>query len=327
MNTTIAKDFKIVFLGTPDFATHILRRIVDEGYNVVSAVTMPDKPAGRGHKLKPSSVKAYAVEQGIPVLQPERLKDEAFLSELRALDADLFIVVAFRMLPKEVWGMPRRGTFNLHASLLPKYRGAAPIQHAILNGETVTGVTTFFLDEQIDTGQVLMRREVGLTPQETGGSLHDKLMTTGADLVAETVELIRNNEVVPSISQLEMCEDEASLPQAPKIFKEDRLLHFSSCTAVEIDRRIRAMSPYPSAIATWHMADGTDLEVKVFEAEQLPHETSLSTGQIKATKEGLLVGTTQGAILLKTIQMPSKRPIQARDLANGFDLSSVAKVL
>ena len=171
MNTTTAKDFRIVFLGTPDFATHILRRIVDEGYNVVATVTMPDKPAGRGHKLQPSSVKAYAIEQGLPVLQPERLKDETFLSELRALDADLFIVVAFRMLPKEVWGMPRRGTFNLHASLLPKYRGAAPIQHAILNGETVTGVTTFFLDEKIDTGQVLMRREVELDPQETGGSL------------------------------------------------------------------------------------------------------------------------------------------------------------
>lgn len=326
MNTTIAKDLKIVFLGTPDFATHILRRIVDEGYNVVAAVTMPDKPAGRGHKLQPSSVKAYAVEQGLPVLQPERLKDEAFLSELRALGADLFIVVAFRMLPKEVWGMPHRGTFNLHASLLPKYRGAAPIQHAILNGETVTGVTTFFLDEQIDTGQVLMRREVGLTSQETGGSLHDKLMTTGADLVVETIELIRNNEVVPSTPQPEMYEDEASLPQAPKIFKEDRLLHFSSHTAVEVDRRIRAMSPYPSAIATWHMVDGTDIEVKVFDAELLPHDTSLSAGQMKATKEGLLVGTTKGAILLKTIQMPSKRPIQARDLANGFDFSSVAKV-
>ena len=327
MNTTTAKDFRIVFLGTPDFATHILRRIVDEGYNVVATVTMPDKPAGRGHKLQPSSVKAYAIEQGLPVLQPERLKDETFLSELRALDADLFIVVAFRMLPKEVWGMPRRGTFNLHASLLPKYRGAAPIQHSILNGETVTGVTTFFLDEKIDTGQVLMRREVELDPQETGGSLHDKLMTTGADLVVETIELIRANEVVPSIPQPEMCEDEASLPQAPKIFKEDRLLHFSSCTAAEIDRRIRAMSPYPSAIATWVMTDGTELEVKVFESELIPHETSLSAGRMKATKEGLLVGTTQGEVLLKTIQMPSKRPIRACDLANGFDLSSVAKVL
>lgn len=327
MNTPTSKDFKIVFLGTPDFATHILRRIVEEGYNVVAAVTMPDKPAGRGHKLQPSSVKAYAIEQGIPVLQPERLKDETFLSVLKALEADLFIVVAFRMLPKEVWGMPPRGTFNLHASLLPKYRGAAPIQHAILNGEAVTGVTTFFLDEQIDTGQILLRKEVQLSPQETGGTLHDKLMRTGADLVVETIDLILNNDVVPSIPQLEIGEDQTSLPQAPKIFKEDRLLHFSTRTAIEIERRVRAMSPYPATITTWHMKDDTNIEVKVFEAELPEAEAILSPGQMNPTKEGLLVGTIQGTVLLKTIQMPSKRPMSAKDLANGFDLSSVVKVL
>lgn len=326
MNISSAKDLKIVFLGTPDFATHILRRLVETEHNIVATVTMPDKPAGRGHKLQPSSVKMYAMEQGIRVLQPERLKDEVFLSELRSLQADLFIVVAFRMLPEEIWAMPPRGTFNLHASLLPKYRGAAPIQHAILNGESVTGATTFFLDKEIDTGRVLMRQEVPLAPNETAGTLHDKLMEIGAELVVKTVDLIATNKEVHSTPQMEMCENIAQLPTAPKIFKEDRLLSFSSSIAIEIDRRIRAMSPYPTAIARWEMSDGAFVEVKVFDAELINATQCLPAGKIQASKEGILIGTKEGDILLKTIQLPSKRPIPAKDLVNGFDLATIVKV-
>lgn len=327
MMTQKPSDLKIVFLGTPDFATHILSRIVDAGYQVMAVVTMPDKPAGRGHKLQPSSVKVYASEQGIPVLQPEKLRDEAFLATLRGLEADLFVVVAFRMLPREVWSMPPRGTFNLHASLLPKYRGAAPIQHAILDGEKTTGVTTFFLDEEIDMGQVLCRREVDITPDETGGTLHDKLMHVGGDLVVETLEMIQSQESVTTTPQSMMCEDETSLRLAPKIFKADRMLAFGKSTAVEVDRRIRAMSPYPAAIMTWQMVDGSEMEVKVFGAELRLDETSVPAGALKATKEGLLVGTSHGALLLNLIQLPSKRPMSSKDLLNGLDLSSVQGVI
>ena len=212
------KDLRIVYMGTPDFAVESLRRLVEGGYNVVAVITMPDKPAGRGHKIQFSPVKEYALSQGLPVLQPERLKDEAFVEQLRSLHADLQIVVAFRMLPEVVWNMPPMGTFNLHASLLPQYRGAAPLNWAIINGDTETGITTFFLKHEIDTGEIIQQRRIPILPEDNVGTIHDKLMVLGADMVVETVDAILAGTVKP-IEQESIQTDEPLRP-APKIFKE-----------------------------------------------------------------------------------------------------------
>ena len=212
------QDLRIVYMGTPDFAVESLRRLVEGGYNVVAVITMPDKPAGRGHKIQFSPVKEYALSQGLPVLQPERLKDEAFVEQLRGLRADLQIVVAFRMLPEVVWNMPPMGTFNLHASLLPQYRGAAPLNWAIINGDTETGITTFFLKHEIDTGEIIQQKRIPILPEDNVGTIHDKLMVLGADMVVETVDAIIAGTVHP-IDQASIKTDEPLRP-APKIFKE-----------------------------------------------------------------------------------------------------------
>ena len=238
------EDLKIVFLGTPDFAVESLRRIVDGGYNVVGVVTMPDKPAGRGHKLLQSPVKQFALERGLHLMQPVKLKDPEFVEELRSLNADLFVVIAFRMLPEVVWTMPRLGTFNLHASLLPRYRGAAPINWAVINGDTETGVTTFFLKHEIDTGDIISQVKIPILPSDNVGDVHDKLMMLGADLTISTIESILIG-TLHTVAQDELIGDAEPTP-APKIFKETCRIDWTR-GASEIHNLVRGLSPYPAA--------------------------------------------------------------------------------
>lgn len=301
---------RIVFFGTPDFAAYTLRSLVDHGREVVGVVTMPDKPQGRGHRLHPSAVKETALEllPETPLLQPERLRDEDFLRRLETLQGDLFIVVAFRMLPEVVWSMPPLGTINLHAALLPRYRGAAPIQRALMAGDTETGVTTFLLDREIDTGRILLRHPVPIAPDETGGTLHDKLMTIGADLVEETIDLIDHSDR-PDLLGEEQPSSTEGLPTAPKINKEDRLIRFSAMTATQIDRIVRALAPYPRAIATFAGEEG-EIEVKLSRVK--PLEGSLSAvarpGEYRITDDRrLLIQATKGTVELLELQWPSGR--------------------
>ena len=246
------QSLRIIYMGTPDFAVESLRALVEGGYNVVAVVTMPDKPAGRGHQLQYSAVKQYALSVGLPLLQPERLKDESFLQELRSYSADLQIVVAFRMLPEVVWNMPRLGTFNLHASLLPQYRGAAPINWAVMNGDTETGATTFMLQHEIDTGNIILQERISIADDENVGSVHDRLMTMGATLVTRTVDLIIESEnsgqPVPSIPQdnSKFKIQNSKLSPAPKIFKDTCAIDFSR-PAQQVYNHIRGLSPYPAA--------------------------------------------------------------------------------
>ena len=240
------QSLRIIYMGTPDFAVESLRALVEGGYNVVAVVTMPDKPAGRGHQLQYSAVKQYALSVGLPLLQPERLKDESFLQELRSYNADLQIVVAFRMLPEVVWNMPRLGTFNLHASLLPQYRGAAPINWAVMNGDTETGATTFMLQHEIDTGNIILQERISIADDENVGSVHDRLMMMGANLVTRTVDTIIDAEnqgvALPTIPQ----NNDIELRQAPKIFKDTCAIDFSR-PAQQVYNHIRGLSPYPAA--------------------------------------------------------------------------------
>lgn len=304
---------KIVYFGTPDFASYILEYLVEQGNDIVGVVTTPDKPAGRGHKLRPSAVKEVAqrVLPESPLLQPESLKDEGFLTELKSLGADLFIVIAFRMMPKEVWAMPRYGTFNLHASLLPQYRGAAPIQHAILNDEAKTGVTTFLLDEGIDQGKILMQEEIAISPDETGGTLHDKLMQLGAKVTHKTIQGLAKGTITPRSQAAE-----EGIRYATKIFKEDRLLSFQSASAKQLELRVRAMSPYPTAIAVMG-----DQEIKVFSARKVAPLSGKQPGAILVTDDALVVQCQEGALELLEVQFPNKRRTAVRDylLGNSID--------
>ena len=239
------KDLRIIYMGTPDFAVEPLKQLVENGYNIVGVITMPDKPAGRGHKLQYSPVKEYALSKGLTLLQPTKLKDEAFIEELKSLNADLQIVVAFRMLPEVVWNMPRLGTFNLHASLLPQYRGAAPINWAIINGETETGITTFFLTHEIDTGKIIQQEKIAIEDTDNVGIIHDKLMFKGSELVLQTVDAILRGDIKPK-PQEELYQSESELKPAPKIFKETCKIDFCKTTK-EVYDLIRGMSPYPAA--------------------------------------------------------------------------------
>lgn len=308
----IKNKMKIVYFGTPDFASYILQYILEQGAEVVGVVTNPDKPAGRGHKLRPSAVKEVAMKYcpNVPILQPENLRDVGFHAELKALGADLFIVIAFRMLPREVWAMPRLGTFNLHASLLPQYRGAAPIQHAILNDEKETGVTTFLLNEGIDEGNILLQEKIAITTEETGGSLHDKLMQLGAEVTFKTIQGLEQGTLSPKPQP-----KVEGLRYATKIFKEDRLLSFQQEPAHAIALRIRAMSPYPSAIATLG-----EEEIKVFKATPCPSLQGLQPGEYRVTKESVVVQCTEGAVELWEVQFPNKRRTTIHDylLGNSF---------
>lgn len=285
---------------------------------------MPDKPKGRGHKLQPSDVKRTAQEllPEVPILQPERLRNEEFLERLREIDADLFIVVAFRMLPEEVWDMPSRGTINLHAALLPKYRGAAPIQWALINGEQETGVTTFLLDKEIDTGRVLLQERVPISADETGGTLHDKLMVVGAKVIEETIDLIEQSGEPKERLGRPQPEDVSHLPIAPKIFKEEQTICFTTMSAEEIDRRVRAMAPYPKAVALFHdETSDEEIEIKILSVSpdcEKQISRDLAPGEpIETDDKRLFVGTAEGMIELLELQWPSSKVMPTRSFLLG----------
>ena len=306
-----AKELRIVYMGTPDFAVAPLKALVEGGYNVVAVVTTPDKPSGRGLKVNESAVKRYAAEVGLPILQPVKLRDEEFVSAFKALDADLGIVIAFRMLPEIIWAAPRLGTFNLHASLLPQYRGAAPINRAIMNGETETGVTTFLLNPQIDEGAVLGQTKVAIEPSDNVGTLHDKLMNVGVDLVLETVEKIADGNVTP-IEQSDMCDGE--LRPAPKIFKEDCHIDFSR-SGEQIVNLVRGLSPYPAAWA--NLSEG--LSAKIFEVAFEPQSVDVECGTVASDgKKYIRVACADGWIVVKELQLSGKKRMTAEELLRGF---------
>ncbi len=304
----------ILFMGTPEFAVPSLRRVVESGHNVVAVVTAPDRPAGRGRALKSSDVKIAALEMGLDVLQPEKLRDEEFLSKLRSLDIDLGIVIAFRMLPEVVWSLPRMGTFNLHASLLPEYRGAAPINHAIINGDSRTGVTTFMLNAEIDKGAIIGQREEIITPQDNVGTLYERLMSIGSDLVVESIERLERGEVTPTN---QVVEDEALLKPAPKIFKEDCLIDWE-LSGERIVNLVRGLSPYPAAWTNLFSEDG-DTTAKIYEVEFSPSEAEAEIGSVESdNKKSIKVKCKDGWIELKSLQVAGKKRLAASELLLGM---------
>ncbi|WP_071134044.1 methionyl-tRNA formyltransferase [Millionella massiliensis] len=315
-----AKQLRIVYMGTPDFAVEPLRRLVEGGYRIVGVVTVPDKPAGRGLKVQESAVKRYAREvlPDVPLLQPVKLKDPEFVEAFRALEVDLAIVVAFRMLPEIIWGMPPMGTFNLHASLLPQYRGAAPINWAVINGETKTGVTTFLLNHEIDCGSILMQRELPISPSDTAGTVHDALMEIGAQLVVETVDALAAGSVRP-IVQPEV--DAAQLKPAPKIFKEDGRLvadgkRWQEYPVRELYDKIRGLSPYPGA---WCDFRGTSLKVLTahcenYAAGEVPQTTDFESDG----KHWLRVGCADGWLYVDRLQLAGKRAMETEEFLRGY---------
>ena len=316
------EDLKIIFFGTPDFAVESLNRLVDGGYNVVAVVTMPDKPAGRGRQLQQSDVKRYAVEHDLPVLQPVSLKDEAFIEELRAFNAQLFIVIAFRMLPEAVWQMPPLGTFNLHASLLPRYRGAAPINWAVMNGDTETGVTTFFLKHEIDTGDVIQQRSCPIGREDNVEAVHDRLMVMGADMVLETVDAIIAGTVKP-IPQDQMLTAGQQPTPAPKIFKDTCRIDWSR-PAEALYNHIRGLSPYPAAWTVLHDADENEMTtLKVYatgQPEPFTSEDKPMPGSIVADRKTLRVACGDGWLELLSLQQSGKKRMDTDAFLRGYML-------
>lgn len=306
------KNLKIVFFGTPEFAVTSLDRLISKGFDIAAVVTMPDKTGGRGHKVIRSAVKDYAEAKGLPLLQPEKLKAPEFVDALRAINADLFIVIAFRMLPEVVWTMPPMGTFNLHASLLPRYRGAAPINRAVMNGDTETGVTTFFLKHEIDTGDIISREKIEIGPDEDAGSVHDRLMEIGAELTCRTVEMIAEGGV-EAVPQLKTGGEEPTA--APKIFKEDCHIDWTR-PAAEIHNHVRGLAPYPGA---WtELETGVSVKILKTENRQTP-AGDVKPGQIKANGRRVLCACGDGyALELVTVQPAGKRPMPAADFARGL---------
>lgn len=313
------EDLKIVFLGTPDFAVASLDRLVQGGYNVAAVVTMPDKRAGRGHALFQSPVKQYAVAHDLPVLQPEKLKDEAFVNALREIDADLFIVIAFRMLPEVVWRMPRLGTFNLHASLLPRYRGAAPINHAVMNGDTETGVTTFFLKHEIDTGDILRQERITIGPDENVGSVHDRLMELGADLTIDTVDHILKGDLTP-MPQDELARDIAPCA-APKIFKDTCRIDWSR-TARQVHNFVRGLSPYPAAWSELRSETTAPVEVKIFETRVVSEDVLGTPGQVLVDGDRMLVQCGEGRVEIVSLRPAGKKQMDADAYLRGARLTN-----
>lgn len=319
------KDLRIVYMGTPDFAVESLRRLVEGGYNIVGVITMPDKPMGRhGSVLQASPVKQYAVSQGLKVLQPEKLKDETFVNELRALQADLQIVVAFRMLPEVVWNMPKLGTFNLHASLLPQYRGAAPINWAVINGDTETGITTFFLQHEIDTGAIIQQVRVPIADTDNVEVVHDKLMVLGGDLVIETVEAILAG-TVKAIPQETLFQSDEDLRPAPKIFKETCRIDWSKGVKRVYDF-IRGLSPYPAAWTELSVGDKV-LELKIFAAskEFCTHQQTVGT-VLTDHKSYMKVALEDGFLNILTLQLSGKKRMEVTDFLRGFRAEGALKV-
>ncbi len=312
------KDLRIVYMGTPEFAVESLKRLVEGGYNVVAVITMPDKPMGRhGSVLQASPVKQYAVSQGLKVLQPERLKDEAFVEELRSLQADLQIVVAFRMLPEVVWNMPPMGTFNLHASLLPQYRGAAPINWAVMNGDTETGITTFFLKHEIDTGEVIQQVKVPIADTDNVEIVYDKLMMLGGDLVLETVDAILAG-TVKSIPQEEMFASEAELRPAPKIFKETCRIDWNKGVKGVYDH-VRGLSPYPAAWTELCAEEGKPQVLKIYETEKQFVEHNLPVGEVDTDQKTYFrIAVKDGFVNILSLQLAGKKRMQVGDFLRGY---------
>ena len=311
------KELRIVFMGTPVFAVISLKALVEKGYKVVGVITAPDKPAGRGKKLTESEVKKYAVEMGLKVLQPEKLKNPEFLEELKSLQSDLQVVVAFRMLPEAVWNMPRLGTFNLHASLLPQYRGAAPLNWAIINGENKTGVTTFLLDHKIDTGKILFRREVQIGNNDKVGDLHDRLMEIGAKLVLETVDSLAKGNVKP-VPQSDIL-DEKKIKHAPKIFKEDCKIDWTK-NVETVRNLIRGLSPFPAAWANLvHKENERTLPCKIYFAQAVITEETAKPGTIDSDDENYLnVACANGWLEITDLQLSGKKRLKTSDFLRGF---------
>ena len=314
------QDLKIVFFGTPEFAVASLAKLVDGGYNVAAVVTMPDKPAGRGKHLMQSDVKRYAVEKGLPVLQPERLKADDFVDALRAIDADLFIVIAFRMLPEVVWQMPRLGTFNLHASLLPKYRGAAPLNWAVINGDKETGVTTFFLKHEIDTGDIIQQRRIDIADTDNVGIVHGKLMLLGADMVVETVDAIIDG-TFKTIPQEELTGGKTPTP-APKIFKDTCHLDWTK-SAESIHNRVRGLSPYPAA---WNTVDkaGKEIQLKIYETARTGESAvGAVPGSITTADGRIMVACADEYLQINSLQQSGKKRMDYKEFLRGFDLNGL----
>jgi len=309
---------RIVFMGTPDFAVESLKILVENKYDVVGVVTMPDKPAGRGHKVQYSAVKQYALEQNLPLLQPEKLKDETFLNELRALEADLQIVVAFRMLPEVVWNMPKHGTFNLHASLLPQYRGAAPINWAIINGEKETGATTFFLTHEIDTGKIILQKKIEISETDNAGTVHDRLMLMGAGLVKKTVDLLEEGKT-DAIDQSQFIHSESVLKSAPKIFKETCQIDFTK-SVDEVFNFVRGLSPFPTAWAEINFPGQAEkIILKIFETEKefISHDITVES-IVTDGKKFAKIALSDGFIQLKSVQAPGKKRMEIGELLRGM---------
>ena len=313
------KDLRIVFMGTPDFAVKSLEAIIDAGFNVVGVITAPDRPAGRGQKLRESAVKVFAKSKGLKVLQPTNLKAEDFQQELKELNPNVQVVVAFRMLPKSVWNLPEYGTFNLHASLLPQYRGAAPINWAIINGEKRTGVSTFFLDEKIDTGAMILQEETKINKSENVESLHDRLMETGANLVVKTLKAIANGTVKTKAQP-----DNKDLKEAPKLNRENTKINWEEPVDT-IYNLIRGLNPYPAA---WCFLENSseELKVKIYDIEKIKQEHHLPNGTLSVMDKEIRVAAKDGYILIKEIQLPGKRKMDAKSLLNGFNFAPDAKM-
>ena len=314
----IFKKTRIVYMGTPEFAVAPLQALLERKYNIVGVVTVPDKPSGRGQKVNESAVKKFAVEHGIPVLQPVKLKDPEFLKQLKALKADLFVVVAFRMLPEEVWGMPKLGTFNLHAALLPQYRGAAPINWAVINGETRTGATTFMIDKGIDTGGIILRQGINISGTDTAGDVHDKLMEIGAELVVQTTQGIIEHNVDTRV-QRSFIQGTEVLKPAPKLSRE--LCHIDwNDSAKQIYNLIRGLSPYPAAFTELVKEGGVSTQLKIFTAEKVvePVETTVPGKILTDGKTYLHITTADGAISLKEVQIAGKKRMDIKAFLAGF---------
>ena len=310
---------RIVFMGTPEFAVGILNTILKNNYEVVGVITAADKPAGRGQKIKYSAVKEYALENDLKLLQPTNLKDESFLLELKKINANLQVVVAFRMLPEVVWKMPTLGTFNLHASLLPNYRGAAPINWAIINGETKTGVTSFFIDEKIDTGAMILSEEIEISTTENAGELHDKLMILGSDVVVKTLSLIESGKVTTTIQK-----DNSEIKTAYKLNKENCKIDWSK-NGKEIHNLIRGLSPYPCAW-TFFIDGENEWNVKIYDVNFVEEKHDYLVGRIHSSKKELKIAVKDGFIEVNALQFPGKKKMKTIELLNGIQFSSEAQV-
>jgi len=311
------KDLRIIYMGTPDFAVEPLKLLIENNYNVVGVVTNPDKPAGRGQKIQESAVKKYATDKNLKVLQPHKFRDEIFINEIKSLNADLQIVVAFKMLPEIIWDMPKIGTFNLHASLLPQYRGAAPINWAIINGDTKTGVTTFFLKHEIDTGNIIFQEEINIHENDNAGVIHDKLMHTGAQLVLKTVDAIIDNDF-PQINQNEISSSKTTIKHAPKIFKKDCKIDWQK-DINSIHNLIRGLSPYPAAWTEIKKQEENPIQLKIYKTEKEFNTHNNPIGKILTdNKSYLKIAVSGGFLIISELQQAGKKRMPITEFLKGF---------